>query len=141
MEDVAALVEVSRDPVLRQWTSSVVDNDADGARWVQAQQQGWAAGDRFGFAVLEIQPGSVREQVDHVAAFVAAPARSRATRSGALSARKRAWKASTSLKTIASPAARLPAPFVTLVPSRTVANVDPTGFVVRRWKHCSAGKS
>lgn len=38
MEDVAALVEVSRDPALRQWESSVVNNDADGARWVQAQQ-------------------------------------------------------------------------------------------------------
>lgn len=60
MEDVAALVEVSRDPALRQRASSVVDNDADGARWVQAQQRGWAAGDRFGFAVLEAQPGSVR---------------------------------------------------------------------------------
>ncbi|WP_189323787.1 GNAT family N-acetyltransferase [Streptomyces flaveus] len=63
MEDVAALVEVSRDPALRQWASSVVDDDADGARWVQAQQRGWAEGDRFGFAVLEAQPGSVREQL------------------------------------------------------------------------------
>lgn len=63
MEDVAALVELSRDPALRQWASSVVDNDTDGARWVQAQQQGWAAGDRFGFAVLEARPGSVREQL------------------------------------------------------------------------------
>ncbi|MDH6521556.1 RimJ/RimL family protein N-acetyltransferase [Streptomyces sp. SAI-208] len=63
MEDVAALVEVRRDPVLRQRVSSVVDNDADGARWVRAQQQGWAAGDRFGFAVLETQAGSDREQL------------------------------------------------------------------------------
>ncbi|MGW7467010.1 GNAT family N-acetyltransferase [Streptomyces xantholiticus] len=63
MEDVAALVEVSRDPALRQRTSSVVDNDADGARWVQAQQRGWAAGDRFGFAVLEAQPDSLRVQL------------------------------------------------------------------------------
>jgi RimJ/RimL family protein N-acetyltransferase len=63
MEDVAALVEVSRDRALRQWASSVVDDDADGTRWVQAQQQGWAAGNRFGFAVLETQPNSVREQL------------------------------------------------------------------------------
>lgn len=62
-EDVAALVEVSRDRALRRWASSGIDNDADGTRWVQAQQQGWAAGDRFGFAVLEVQPGSVREQL------------------------------------------------------------------------------
>ncbi|MFF7852055.1 GNAT family N-acetyltransferase [Streptomyces sp. NPDC007910] len=63
MEDVAALVEVSRDPVLRRWVNSAVDDDADGARWVRAQQRGWAAGERFGFAVLETQPASVRGQL------------------------------------------------------------------------------
>ncbi|QUX27435.1 GNAT family N-acetyltransferase [Nocardiopsis akebiae] len=63
MGDVAALVEVSRDPALRQWVNSVVDDDADGARWVRAQQRGWAAGNRFGFAVLEVRPGSAREQL------------------------------------------------------------------------------
>lgn len=63
MEDVASLVEVSRDPTLRQWVNSVVDDDADAARWVQAQQQGWAAGNRFGFAVLEAQPCPVRGQL------------------------------------------------------------------------------
>ncbi|MGP3756010.1 GNAT family N-acetyltransferase [Streptomyces sp. IBSNAI001] len=63
LEDVNAVVEVSRDPVLRRWGSSVVDDDADGARWVRAQQRGWAAGDRFGFAVIEARPGSVRAQL------------------------------------------------------------------------------
>ncbi|WP_073444117.1 GNAT family N-acetyltransferase [Streptomyces yunnanensis] len=63
MEDIAALVEVGRDPALRQWANSVVDNAADGARWVEAQQRGWAVGERFGFAVLEAQPGSIREQL------------------------------------------------------------------------------
>ncbi|MFI2373362.1 GNAT family N-acetyltransferase [Streptomyces sp. NPDC018833] len=63
IEDVAALVEVSRDPALRRWASSVVDNDTDGALWVQAQQRGWAARDRFGFAVLEAQPNSAHEQL------------------------------------------------------------------------------
>ncbi|WP_405605912.1 GNAT family N-acetyltransferase [Streptomyces sp. NBC_01410] len=63
VEDIAALVEVCRDPALRHWTSSSVDNDADGARWVQAQQQSWAAGDRFGFAVLEAQLGSAHRQL------------------------------------------------------------------------------
>lgn len=62
-EDVAALVEVLRDPGLRRWTSHVVDNEADGAQWVQAQQRHWAAGDRFSFAVLEEQPGPVREHL------------------------------------------------------------------------------
>ncbi|MFE4538769.1 GNAT family N-acetyltransferase [Streptomyces scopuliridis] len=63
MEDVAALVRVFRDPVLRHWTSHVVENEADGARWVRAQLRGWAAGNRFGFAVCETQTSSVREQL------------------------------------------------------------------------------
>jgi hypothetical protein len=48
---------------MRQWTTSVVDNEVDGARWVEAEQRGWAAGERFGFAVLEVQPRSVREEL------------------------------------------------------------------------------
>jgi RimJ/RimL family protein N-acetyltransferase len=63
MEDVPAWVEVSRDPALRHWATSVVDNEVDGARWVEAEQRGWAAGERFGFAVLEVQPRSVREEL------------------------------------------------------------------------------
>ncbi|WP_432032700.1 IS5 family transposase [Streptomyces antibioticus] len=43
--------------------------------------------------------------------------------------------------TIASAAAGLPAPRVTLVRSLTVEKVDSMGFVVRRWIQCSAGKS
>ena len=39
---------------------------------------------------------------------------------------------STSLKTMASAAAALPAPLVTFVLSRTVAKVDSMGFVVRK---------
>lgn len=45
-----------------------------------------------------------------------APARTRATRCGAVMARQRAWADSASLNTIASAAAGLPAPRVTLVP-------------------------
>lgn len=56
-------------------------------------------------------------------------------------ARQRAWAASASLNTIASAAAGLPAPRVTLVRSLTVENADSIGFVVRRWIQCSAGKS
>jgi RimJ/RimL family protein N-acetyltransferase len=48
---------------LRRWTTSVVDNEVDGARWVRDQERSWAAGERFGFAVLETQPGSVQEQL------------------------------------------------------------------------------
>ncbi|MDL4773314.1 MULTISPECIES: GNAT family N-acetyltransferase [Thermomonosporaceae] len=52
-EDVAALVGVYRDPDLRRGTSMRVESEDDGLRWVRAQERGWAAGDRFGFAVLE----------------------------------------------------------------------------------------
>ncbi|WP_310724414.1 GNAT family N-acetyltransferase [Streptomyces sp. N2A] len=51
--DVPALVEACRDPVLRQWTSVRVSDEADGLRWVESQREGWTTGDRFAFAVLE----------------------------------------------------------------------------------------
>ncbi|MFF8375440.1 GNAT family N-acetyltransferase [Streptomyces sp. NPDC015661] len=57
-EDVAALVQVSRDPGLSLWASSVVDDEAQGAQWVRTRQQDWAGGDRLGFAVLEEQGDS-----------------------------------------------------------------------------------
>lgn len=56
MEDVAALVDVFRDPALRHWTSSLVENEGDAMRWVRGQERGWAAQDRFGFAVLKRDP-------------------------------------------------------------------------------------
>jgi hypothetical protein len=68
-----------------------------------------------------------------------APARTRATRWGALTARQRAWAASMSLNAMASPAAFEPGSLVTLVRWRTVAKVDSIGLVVRRWIQCSAG--
>src|SRR3954447_20514920 len=58
-----------------------------------------------------------------------APARTRATRWGAFTARQRAWAASISLNAMAMPAALDPGPLVTLVRCRTVANVDSIGFV------------
>ncbi|MEU1803400.1 GNAT family N-acetyltransferase [Streptomyces sp. NPDC019937] len=51
------MVEAYRDPVLRHWSSTRVADDAEGLRWVQAQQQGWTADNRFSFAVLEAHPG------------------------------------------------------------------------------------
>ena len=68
-----------------------------------------------------------------------APARTRATRCGAFTARQRASAASISLNATASPAPREPGPLVTLLLKRTVAKVDSMGFVVRRWIQCSAG--
>ncbi|MFF0476333.1 GNAT family N-acetyltransferase [Streptomyces sp. NPDC004284] len=75
-EDASALVEVSGDPGLRLWETPGVDDDAHAARWVRVQQQGWAAGNRLGFAVLEVQPGSAQEQlVGSVVLKEAAPGR------------------------------------------------------------------
>src|ERR1041385_307642 len=59
-----------------------------------------------------------------------APARTRATRWGAFTARQRSCAAWMSLNAIASPAAREPGPLVTLVRCRTVAKVDSIGLVV-----------
>ncbi|MFH8484839.1 GNAT family N-acetyltransferase [Streptomyces longisporoflavus] len=56
LQDAAALVDAYRDPHLRRWTSSVVDNAADAARWLRSQQEGWATGERLDFAVIEEQP-------------------------------------------------------------------------------------
>src|SRR6266851_10479910 len=53
-----------------------------------------------------------------------APARTKATRCGALTSRQWSWADSMSLNAIASPAAREPGPLVTLVRCRTVAKVD-----------------
>jgi len=56
-----------------------------------------------------------------------------------LTARHLACADSISLNAIATPAAREPGPLVTRWRSRTVANVDSIGLVVRRWIQCSAG--
>src|ERR1035441_7581961 len=53
-----------------------------------------------------------------------APARTRATRWGALTARQRSCADSMSLNAMASPAAREPGPLVTLLRCLTVAKVD-----------------
>jgi hypothetical protein len=68
-----------------------------------------------------------------------APARTSATSLGPLTLRQRCSAASSSLKTIANPAAALPGPLVTLVRARTGAKVLSIGFVVRRCSQCSAG--
>ncbi|AEW98773.1 GNAT family N-acetyltransferase [Streptantibioticus cattleyicolor] len=56
-DDTAALVEAYRDPALRRWTSARLEDEADALRWVREQERGWAAGERFGFAVLSTPPG------------------------------------------------------------------------------------
>ncbi|MCX4686482.1 GNAT family N-acetyltransferase [Kitasatospora purpeofusca] len=55
-EDAPELVEAYRDPVLRRWTTSALDDEADALHWVGTQQGAWAAGHRLAFAVLEARP-------------------------------------------------------------------------------------
>lgn len=54
--DVAALIEAYRDPLLRRWAGAPMESEADGRRRIEAEKQGWAVGDRLAFAVLEAVP-------------------------------------------------------------------------------------
>ncbi|MBM7492110.1 RimJ/RimL family protein N-acetyltransferase [Micromonospora luteifusca] len=73
MDDVPALVEVCQDPAMRLWASPAIQSDADAKRWVRTQQQGWATGDRFGFAVLETGLDSPGQLVGNVVLKETAP--------------------------------------------------------------------
>ncbi|MFJ5707982.1 MULTISPECIES: GNAT family N-acetyltransferase [unclassified Streptomyces] len=50
-DDVTALAGMSHDPALRRWANLPAEGEAP--RWVRDQERDWAAGARFGFAVLE----------------------------------------------------------------------------------------
>ncbi|MBT3165973.1 GNAT family N-acetyltransferase [Streptomyces sp. Vc74B-19] len=63
MADVADLVAVFRDPVLRRWTSSALETEGDARQWVRSQERAWAAGTRYGFAVLEVQPDPLSDRL------------------------------------------------------------------------------
>lgn len=52
-DDVPALVEAYKDPALRRGASGPLESEDDVLRWTRMQEQGWEAGDRLGFAVLE----------------------------------------------------------------------------------------
>lgn len=51
--DAEALIEVYRDPLLREQTRMPVAGEADAARWVDVHERGWASGERVSFAVFE----------------------------------------------------------------------------------------
>jgi len=67
------------------------------------------------------------------------PARTSGTSSAASRRRQCPSATCSSLNAITSPAVREPAPFVTPSRSRTVANVDSIGFVVRKCFQCRPG--
>ncbi|MEV1169752.1 GNAT family N-acetyltransferase [Nonomuraea sp. NPDC049784] len=52
-EDAVALVTAHRDPLLRRWLTTSLVSEADARRWIDDQNEGWAAGVRFSFAILE----------------------------------------------------------------------------------------
>jgi RimJ/RimL family protein N-acetyltransferase len=65
--DIPGLLEIHRDPVMSQAARHPITTEQDALRWLQAQQDGWAGGDRLSFAVLDQeaagQPGGVLGQV------------------------------------------------------------------------------
>ncbi|WP_328538478.1 GNAT family N-acetyltransferase [Streptomyces sp. NBC_00344] len=52
-EDLGAVVEAYRDPVIRRWLCTRLETDEDAEEWLEAQHTGWATGRRMSFAVLE----------------------------------------------------------------------------------------
>ncbi|CAL9298296.1 GNAT family N-acetyltransferase [Streptomyces sp. SudanB52_2052] len=55
-EDAVRLVRLHRDPALRRWLRTHLDDEAGAARWLAEQRRAWQAGTRFAFAVE--QPGT-----------------------------------------------------------------------------------
>jgi RimJ/RimL family protein N-acetyltransferase len=56
-QDIGCLLEVYRDPVMRQSSRRPLVTHQDACRWLAVQQQGWADGSRLSFAVLAAEPG------------------------------------------------------------------------------------
>jgi RimJ/RimL family protein N-acetyltransferase len=53
-QDVEALIEAYRDPVLRRWTDRPVTDLAQAQRWIGVQKRGLATGERWSYAVDEV---------------------------------------------------------------------------------------
>ncbi|MFJ6616826.1 GNAT family N-acetyltransferase [Kitasatospora sp. NPDC091335] len=84
--DAPALIEAYRDETLRRFTRTPVDDAGQAAYWLSLQYDGWAAGTRYAFAVLDAgelvgnvvlkrgTPGGERAEVGY---WTAGPARGR----------------------------------------------------------------
>ncbi|SBT41549.1 GNAT family N-acetyltransferase [Micromonospora auratinigra] len=59
-DDLDAVLEAYRDPVLRSWTRRPVTTPAEARAFLRRSDQGWAADRRFSFAVLERTPDGER---------------------------------------------------------------------------------
>lgn len=95
--DIESLIAANRDPAIRRWTSTVVDNRDDAVQRLAAQRQGWETGERLSFAVHEDLPGPLLGHVvlkrsdllmgdAEVGYWTAAPARGRGVATRALTA-------------------------------------------------------
>ncbi len=51
--DIPQLLDIYRDPVMRQSSRNPIATEQDAYRWLQVQQRGWTDGHRLSFAVLD----------------------------------------------------------------------------------------
>ncbi|WP_406210900.1 GNAT family N-acetyltransferase [Kitasatospora sp. NBC_01560] len=65
-EDAPALIEIYRDATLRRFTRTAVTGPEEAAHWLAVQEQGWATGERYSFAVLEPRGPGPAELVANV---------------------------------------------------------------------------
>lgn len=55
--DIPELLDIYRDPVMRQASRNPIITEQRARRWLEVQQQGWTDGRRMSFAVRGIDPG------------------------------------------------------------------------------------
>lgn len=55
--DIPQLLDIYRDPVMRQASRNPVVTEQDACRWLEVQRHGWTDGRRLSFAVLAGEPG------------------------------------------------------------------------------------
>jgi len=55
--DIPELLDIYRDPVMRQSSRNPIVTEQHARRWLEAQRQGWTDGRRRSFAVRAIEPG------------------------------------------------------------------------------------
>ncbi|KJS59228.1 GNAT family N-acetyltransferase [Streptomyces rubellomurinus] len=84
--DAPALIEAYRDETLRRFTRIPLDSPEQAAHWLALQYDGWAAGTRYSFAVLDagrlvanvaLKRGTPGGETAEVGYWTAAPARGR----------------------------------------------------------------
>ncbi|WP_051711972.1 GNAT family N-acetyltransferase [Streptomyces sp. NRRL S-350] len=84
--DAPALIEIHRDETLRRFIRNPVEGPEQAAAWLALQHEGWAAGTRFSFAVLDadelvgtvvLKRGTPGGDTAEVGYWTAGPARGR----------------------------------------------------------------